>query len=373
MNCNNIVVWVSQHCFIDHDIDIVPQVAEHVAVHWIILLPKQGARYENVDFNLLPKKHPNLRITLLYFKKRMRYPQNLFVYSKILNIINQDNPKCINVDIDFTNPWALPTMMLLPYKKTVLTVHQGEVHAGMKHHYYYNFIRKCVFARTKFVKMFSKQQADIFEKKYPNIKIFRNTLPLIKYGKPTKKRSIEKPVRFLSFGTINYAKNIELLIDAAESLYEEGEKDFVVSINGGCADWQTYKNHIKHPELFETDIRLIPNEIIPNLFVSAHFFVQPYRVVSQSGPLKIAYAYNTPVIVSNLPGFRDEVPDGVSGFIFQTENKDSLKETMKKAIECFKANYSEMLKGMKEYVDSNYSDEKLVNNYMQMFELITKQ
>ena len=366
------VLWVTQDCFVDHDIDIVPYLSNYVRIHWVILIPFQGARYKESDFDNIIRNNSKLILSFIRFRKRMRYPQNIFTYGQILELIKSETPDIVHIDLDFVNPWALPTIFRLPISNTIMVVHQGEVHSGMKHHKYDNFIREKLFSRIKYVKMFSKHQADIFEKKFPSVKQFRFTLPLIKYGDSSVRREFGSLVRFLSFGIINYAKNIDLLIDAAEALYDEGERDFVVSINGGCGNWQFYADRIKHPEIFETDIRLIPNEAIPDLFTKSHFFVQPYRVVSQSGPLKIAYAYNTPVIVSDLPGFTDEVKEGVSGFVFEHENIESLKAVMRKAMNRYRTNYDNLLNSMKEYVHENYSEEKMADNYLKMFNTVLK-
>ena len=106
------------------------------------------------------------------------------------------------------------------------------------------------------------------------------------------------------FGTINYAKNIDLLIDAACVLYDKGYRNFRVSINGMCKDWSFYQTKNKISRAFDIDIRSIDNSEIANLFASADYFVQPYRVVSQSGPTKIAFNYNLPIIALNLRFFR---------------------------------------------------------------------
>lgn len=366
------VLWVTQDCFVDHDIDIVPLVSNYVKITWIILLPYKAARYEESDFTQISKDHSGLDILFLKFNDRMRNPKNMFVYNQLYKHSKRINPDVIHLDMDLINPWALPMLLRLPRKKTVLVVHQGAPHIGMKHNGFNNFIRKILFNRFVYVKMFSKSQADIFKSYFSKTRVFQFTLPLLNFGEASNTRPSEGKVRFLSFGIINYAKNIELLIDAAEALYDEGIKDFVVSINGSCADWSFYAARIKHPELFETDIRLIPNEAIPNLFTQSHFFVQPYRVVSQSGPLKIAYAYNIPVIVSDLPGFTDEVADGVTGFIFRKDDRESLQEVMKKAIMCYKNNYNELLVSMEEFVRKNYSEESIAENYLKMFKTVIR-
>ena len=178
-------------------------------------------------------------------------------------------------------------------------------------------------------------------------------------------------IRFLSFGIINYGKNIELLIDAACILYEHGVKNFKVSINGKCDNWEYYQERIKYPDLFECNIKMLPNSIIPNLFASSHYFVQPYRIVTQSGPMKIAFNYNTPIIASNLPGFSDEMEEGTTGYLFESESVDDLVRVMKKVIEKHSTDYVELKNRMESYVKANYSDTAIGQKYVEMFNLLS--
>jgi glycosyltransferase involved in cell wall biosynthesis len=143
-----------------------------------------------------------------------------------------------------------------------------------------------------------------------------------------------------------------------------------VVIAGKGADWERCKEHIKYPDIIETDIRRVENEEIPNLFNGCHFLVQPYRVVSQSGPMKIAFRYNLPDIVSNLPGLMCELIEGVNGYSFQSEDVSSLTDVMEKCIKMSDEDYSTLLDKMKDYTKQNYSFEVIINKYCDMFEKV---
>ena len=108
-------------------------------------------------------------------------------------------------------------------------------------------------------------------------------------------------------------------------LYEKGLRGFKVKICGVCKSWDFYQKRIRYPELFDLNIGFVKNEDIPNLLSESHYCVQPYRAVSQSGVVKVAFQYDTPVIVSNLPGFMDEVVEGLNGFSFMVENVSDLE------------------------------------------------
>lgn len=367
--------WVTADYFVDTDLNpaIIKRVSENYSIHWIIVFFHSGNRYKEEDFEVIRNSVPSLSIEFFTINHRHRNPRILSDYGNLRKRILSGTPDLLYLNISIGDFYTVPLLYHMPAKKTIITAHQGKVHAGMKRKLINKCFRHIVYHRIENVNMYSDSQRSFFLDSFPNSTVFLNPLGVKFFGKPSIKRDTKSSVvRFLSFGIINYAKNIDLLIDAAEALYEEGERDFVVSINGGCGNWQFYADRIKHPEIFETDIRLIPNEAIPDLFTKSHFFVQPYRVVSQSGPLKIAYAYNTPVIVSDLPGFTDEVKEGVSGFVFEHENIESLKAVMRKAMNTYRTNYDSLLNSMKEYVHENYSEEKMADNYLKMFNTVLK-
>lgn len=359
-------MWITADWFVDHDLILVPLIAEVVDIHWIILFPLYNQRFKESDFDKIKDSNKRLRITFHYIKYRKRNPMNIGDYFLFNKLQKLENPDIVYIDIGVDNPWALPMFVRLPQKKTIVVLHQGVPHEGMKYRFISNMVRRIIFKRLKFVKMFSKSQASIFQKHYPHNIVFNSPLPLIGFGEATNNRPIGSPVRFLSFGTLNYTKNIDLLIDAACLLYERGIKDFRISINGACKDWSWYQQRIKYPSIFELDIRLINNSEIPNLFNGAHYLVQPYRVVSQSGPTKIAFFYNTPIIASDLEGFKDEIVPGVNGYLFKQGCVENLADLMQTLIDNHKSNYKLLTEKMKLYTTEHYSEDSFIKHYYNM-------
>lgn len=369
------ILWVTHDSYVDHDIDVVPLISNIADIHWLIMLPYKNGRFKEEDFSHINLYEQN-KIHLVKAKYRARYPQNISFYNTVLRLQKEIDADIIHLDIGVDNPWALPLFLLLPADKTIITLHQGRPHEGMKKHWLLNSLRSIIFHKHKYVKMFSKSQHALFETRYTNKKVFEFTLPLLNFGEPTITRQNDGIIRFLSFGSINYAKHVDLLLDAACNLYEQGYKNIRVKIAGKCGDWQTnYKPHIKYPEIIEEEIRMIDNNEIPNLFADADYFVQPYRVISQSGPFKIAMQYNLPLITSDLPGFTDEMVENVTGYTFKTNDVKSLEEVMIRAIKMKQdgAPYIELKSKMKTYVDKTYAPEALVKQYADMFNEIAKQ
>ena len=371
------ICWVTPDSFLDTDLnyDIMLGLLKKYKIHWVVLFKINGNRFVESDFAKLKEECGNLTMEFLYAHHRMRHPWYFFYYKEISDIIKREVPDVIYLNCPPHNPYILPLYYSLPKKKTIVAAHQGYIRYGFKFPFVLNLFRLLSYKNIQYANLFSKSEAELFEKHHPHIQIFQMDLPPKNFGEPTNNRSVvdkEHPIRFLSFGSIVNAKNIELLIDAACKLYEQGYNNFKVSINGRCDNWSKYEAHIKYPALFETDIRSIPNNLIPNLFNGSHYFVQPYRLVTQSGPMKLAFYYNLPDICSDLSGLRNEIVEGINGFLFKSEDINDLVRVMKECIDKHCERYEELRKNMDEYIRKKYSLEVVIEEYSRMFETVCK-
>jgi glycosyltransferase involved in cell wall biosynthesis len=63
----------------------------------------------------------------------------------------------------------------------------------------------------------------------------------------------------------------------------------------------------------------IPNGEVCNYFCAADVVIQTYLNATQSGVTQIAYYYDKPMIVTNVGGLAELVPDNKVGFIVEGE------------------------------------------------------
>lgn len=362
------ICWVTPDSFIDCDNnpEILKEILKVYNIYWIIILPFSGARFKESDFKDLNNLE-GLTIKFLYTKVRNRDPRMFLFFENLYKNIQKVNADIVYFNYVPENPYILPLYWRLNKKKTIFTAHDGEVNKAFK----FSFITKITFSLaygfTKNINMFSQSQAKLFKSNFGDKNIFVIPLALKNFGS-SKVLKDNTLIRFVFFGTLHYGKNIGLLIDAACKLYEEGINGFKIYIYGSCNDWGTYQKQIKYPEIFETHIRHIDNTEIPNIFSQSHYIVFPYKVMSQSGALKVAFNYNIPVIVSDLDGFKDEVLDHVNGYIFKSESIEDLKDKMKIAINDFNSDYEDLSNKVKEFNFRNYSNLSISKKYLQMFE-----
>jgi glycosyltransferase involved in cell wall biosynthesis len=331
-------------------------------------MPSSKSRYSLSDYKIF-ENIKDFKYIIIYNDYRQRDPRYVFQYLKAYKM-----GKKWEADLFYMN---VPPSLFYPFvtwfynkNKTIYCAHDG---APQKDSVGNIAIHTCFFNHTykaaKYVNMFSKNQADLYRKHYPQGKIHVMRLALKDFGRPTNTKP-KDIIRFLSVGYIIYQKHIDLLIDAACILFEKGHRNFRISINGACDDWHFYEKRIKYPEIFECTPSFVDNADLPNLYESSHYAVFPYRRVSQSGALKVAFNYNIPVITADMEAFKEEVVENVNGFLFKPSDVEDLVRVMSDVIDHHENNYNSLCKRMKEYTDSVYSDQAMIESYKKLFNSI---
>ena len=121
----------------------------------------------------------------------------------------------------------------------------------------------------------------------------------------------------LFFGFIRDYKGLDLLMKAYAKIVKSTDLLLVVAgefYNNG----QQYKDLEKELGLegqiaWHTDF--IPDEKVRLYFSAADLIVQPYKSATQSGVTQIAYHFEKPMLVTNVGGLAEIVPDGKVGYV----------------------------------------------------------
>ena len=69
--------------------------------------------------------------------------------------------------------------------------------------------------------------------------------------------------------------------------------------------------------ILKTDF--IADREVKNYFCASDLVVQPYKSATQSGVTQIAYHFNKPMIVTDVGGLAEIVPDGKTGYVVQQD------------------------------------------------------
>lgn len=365
-----IISWITAECYLDVDLPIIAELRKYYCIYWQIILP-YNCTIDNKAYvsRLIPETGPNLIIEFVKQSYRMRDLRTLCQYFKTVR-----KAKSFKPDFYYLSNYQMPYgigiyKLLLPLNNVVVPCHnvstpKGAANAGFAEKY-----TKCWINTFKNIQVFSKSQKAVLESMVSNRNVLYAPLALKDYGKPTVKEKPKDFIRFLNFGIIQKYKRADLLIEAGNLLFERGYRNIRIHIAGSCKTWgQDYAPLIKHPEIFELDIKRIPNEDVPNLFAESHYFVMPYQDIAQSGAITVAFCYNLPTIVSDIEPFKEFVTDGETGVTFRSEDAIALADKMQYVIENHHNIYDTLQKKQRAFVERELSLNSIVAKYKEYFD-----
>lgn len=357
------ITWLTPTSFIDVDILIVPELAKTFRIEWIIVGKEKPAIYDKLEASTSER----LSIKFWHIKSNWYQPHTFFEYCKLFKYIT----KCVT-NIIYIN--RAPTLFIfsaakafLPKDRTVFATHNVKIPKGANHEYLARFYMHRLLHTFHNFQVFSKNQNDYLNQLIQGKNVLYAPLALKDYGAKGVRTISKDCVNFLSFGQIRNYKRIDLLIEAAQMLYEKTEKKFIVTIAGNCPSWSEYAKRIKYPELFDLHISFVDDNEVAGLFANADYLVLPYQDLAQSGAITVAFNYGVPVITSDIPQFQEFVEEGKNGYMFKSEDAQALKEVMQKALLQSKEDYKSLVASTEQYVKENYSLEAIVQRYINYF------
>lgn len=144
---------------------------------------------------------------------------------------------------------------------------------------------------------------------------------IMKRNEALKHLDLDPNYRYcLFFGLVRAYKGLDLLIDAFAD--ERLRKNDVKLIVAGefYDDEKPYLEQIKKHNL--EDFIIIENQYISDDNVKYYFnvadiVVQPYKSATQSGVTQIAYHFEKPMLVTNVGGLGEIIPDGKVGYVVE--------------------------------------------------------
>ncbi|MDI6803863.1 MAG: glycosyltransferase family 4 protein [Bacteroidota bacterium] len=366
------ICYISEECYLDSDVEIIKELNRQVKLYWYVFFRKKSnVDYTPTKIESYSKQHLIANISIISLKNRLRNLKIIWEYVQILKTIKKEKPDVIYIDMLGMPYFFLCVFFILGTKNVVYAVHDLKIHYKHQHYYFIDLSQKFIFMYFKHFHLLSRWQLNIFKQKYPKKNCFYSGICLKDFGSSNKIPPKGK-IRFLFFGTIRKNKGLQYLIEAVNKLSIEFKNEFVVSIAGVCDEWHIYEKLIKDPSVFDLQIKLIPNQDIPDLFCSSHYIVLPYIDVTQSGPLLIAYNYGIPAIASNLEGFKEYIEDNKTGYLFKSQDSEDLYRVLKKILLTKNSNYKFMTQNLGDYIKKNISTEHIVNKYLDYFNRITE-
>jgi len=136
----------------------------------------------------------------------------------------------------------------------------------------------------------------------------------------------------LFFGFIRRYKGLDLLLDAMAQLSDTPWK--LIVAGEFYEDAKPYEQQIQALGLSEQVLmhtRFIENDEVAAYFCASDCVVQPYRSATQSGVSQIAYHFEIPMVITDVGGLSELVPQGQAGWVCAPEPQaiaDAIRSVM---------------------------------------------
>lgn len=354
--------------FWNREKDIVRELNKYFEVHLFIIHKKRSTNYTIEEIINYCNKHAIHLTTIDFTNRRSRSITKIFSDLKYVLKIKKINPEIIYIE-NFASPYfAFFASLLFKAQNTIIAILDYKLHPYEKGVYKFSerFYRFLYLYCFKNYHLFSYDQAHLMKLDFPKKNISVTHLYLIgsDLPKPIKLQSDENHIiNFLFFGKVHYYKGLDILIKAVNKLSKR-ESNFKVTIAGYCENFSEYEKLIENKNFFDLKIYYLEKNELPELFSKTDFFVAPYREVTQSGPLMIAYNYRVIPIASDIGGFKEHITDNLNGFLFKSESSIDLARVMEKAITLKKTKKEKIYRGLQNYIKHEFDLNRLTKKYI---------
>lgn len=127
----------------------------------------------------------------------------------------------------------------------------------------------------------------------------------------------------LFFGIIRKYKGLDILLEAFKQC--EYKKWGLCLLVAGefYGEEEEYRNYIRENDLQDFVLLhsyFIPSDQVKYYFSAANLVTQTYRTATQSGVTQIAYHFGKPMLVTDVGGLAETVPDGKVGYVTSVQS-----------------------------------------------------
>jgi glycosyltransferase involved in cell wall biosynthesis len=216
----------------------------------------------------------------------------------------------------------------IPRCPKVHTIHDYTGHSGERNYWAENFNRSLINSnKQKIIHAQSSichgQDGNYLREKRISI-ILYGPLEIYQVWKNDSLR--EENNNILFFGRISPYKGIEYLINAVP-IIKEKISDLKVTLAGEGSYYFDIKS-LKENSTYQIINRYIPNKELVQLIQKSVLVVCPYTDATQSGVIMTAYAFNKPVVATNVGGISEIVKDDVTGRLVPPRDSQRLAEAI---------------------------------------------
>ena len=228
------------------------------------------------------------------------------------------------------------------FAKICLTIHDVKSFSNKSQ---FSLYSKLIYFFADIIITHNKFSADEIISNYSYLE---NKIQIIPHGNYIPFIEIEKDKNFarqkiginenkfvlLFFGMIKSVKGLDILLKAMPEIIKNN-KEVILLIAGKPwrDDFSKYEEIIKDLKIekyCKLDIKFIDHKDVSLYYASSDIVVLPYRRIYQSGVLMMSLCYKKPVIVSDLPSFKEIIVDQETGVFFSSDDSVSLAQAVSK-------------------------------------------
>ena len=216
---------------------------------------------------------------------------------------------------------------------------------------------KCVFFQNKSNLEFFKTNKMIEE----NYKIVNGS------GVNLEKFSFEKPLEkqneaFIFIGRIMKEKGIEEYLEVSKLIKNKyNNVEFKIL---GTYEENTYKEQISELEKKDIVKYLGVSKDVRKELEKVHCIINPSWHEGMSNVLLEAGAMKKFLIASDIPGCREIIINGETGFTFEKSNIEDLNNKIEKFINLTTDEYNDYIKKSYDYIKENFDRDKIIKEYL---------
>ncbi len=266
--------------------------------------------------------------------------------------------------------WVQQLLFLWGIKR-LYTVHDYLPHSGEAKGsgYQYKFYMKIItFIKSNRFLLLSKRMMDEFSEYYNVSKEHCNYILFGHfnfYKHFNKIKTVEEHYLVLYYGRISAYKGIEYLIEAIKIISKKLPQ--IKTIIAGSGEFYFDISRIdKNDPHFEIHNYYIGNEQLSEFIRRCSVVVCPYTDATQSGVVMTAYAFNKPVIATDVGSFREYIIDGETGLIVPPRNAEAIAEAIEKLL-TDKTLFNKMKKRISETKEKEFSWAEAANKLVQIY------
>ena len=178
----------------------------------------------------------------------------------------------------------------------------------------------------KYVAMSKSVLADIdkFDRRKP--RVFRPHPIYDNFGEPVSRAQAcsrlgldPEDKNLLFFGLIRDYKGLDMLLKAYPAVVDKAKLVVAGEFYGNEDKYHALAKSLGIDDKVVWLSRFIPDSEVRYCFCAADLIVQPYRSATQSGVTQIAYHFGKPMLVTNVGGLPEIVPDGQAGYVVEPD------------------------------------------------------